>query len=143
VVVTGCAVSGADPLVVLFTQLSAVAAIGVMTLMVAVSVAALRFYHRGGGTNEGPWTRVGAPLAGAVSVGAILVTTVANLDSVLGTRPGAPAALVLPSVVVLTGAAGLLWGLRMRRRPDVYRAIGLGEPEPLAELEQHLAHVDV
>jgi amino acid transporter len=143
VVVTGCAVSGADPLVVLFTQLSAVAAIGVMTLMVAVSVAALRFYHRGGGTNEGPWTRVGAPLAGAVSVGAILLTTVANLDSVLGTRPGAPAALVLPSVVVLTGAAGLLWGLRMRRRPDVYRAIGRGEPEPLAELEQHLAHVDV
>jgi hypothetical protein len=127
----------------LFTQLSAVAAIGLMTLMVAVSVAALRFYHRGGGTNESPWTRVGAPLAGAVSVGAILVTTVANLDSVLGTEPGAPTAVVLPSVVVLTGAAGLLWGLRMRRRPDVYRAIGLGEPEPLAELEQHLAHIDV
>ncbi len=142
-VVTGCAVAGANPLRVLFTQLSAVAAISVMTLMVTVSVAALRFYRRGGGTNEGPWIRVVAPLAGAVSVGAILVTTVANLDSLLGTAAGAPATVILPGVVVLTGVVGLLWGLRIRRRPDVYRAIGRGEPEPLAELEQHLAHVDV
>jgi amino acid transporter len=142
-VIVACAVTGADPIGVLFTQLSTVAAIAVMTLMIAVSLAALRFYRHGGGANEGPWTRVAAPLLGAVSVGAVLVTTVLNLDSLLGTGPGAPSTWILPAIVALTGVVGLVWGGWVRRRPDIYRVIGRGEPEPLAELEQHLAHVDV
>jgi len=142
-VVIGCAVTGADPIGVLFTQLSTVAAIGIMTLMVITSLAAVRFYRRGGGTNEGAWTRVVAPLGGAVAVGLVLFTTVANLDSLLGTGPGSPATLVLPGLVALALVTGLLWGARVRRRPEVYRGVGRGEPEPLAELEQHLSDVDV
>jgi amino acid transporter len=142
-VILACAIAGADPIAVLFTQLSTVAAISIMALMVATCGAALRFYRRGGGTNEGGWTRVGAPLLGAGSVGAILTITVANLDSLLGTAPGSPATWILPGVVVLAGLGGLVWAAVVRSRPDVYRGVGRGEPEPLAELEHHLAGVDV
>jgi amino acid transporter len=134
-----CAVTGADPLRGLFTQLSTVAAIGILALMLVVCLAALRFYRRGGGTNENVWIRVFAPALGAVGVGGILVVTVANLGSVLGPRE----AVVLPAVVAVTGLLGLVWGAVVGRRPAVGRGVGRGEPEPLAELEHHLAGIEV
>ncbi|HEX6871649.1 MAG TPA: APC family permease [Micromonosporaceae bacterium] len=143
-VIVASVLTGADPLAVLFTQLSAVAAIGVMVLMVAASLAALRFYRRGGGTNESSWVRVGAPTLALVAVGLILAVTVLNLDSMLGTAPGSPAVLILPGLVAGAGLGGLVWAwVVRRRRPATFRNVGLGEPEPLAELEHHLAAVDV
>jgi amino acid transporter len=142
-VVAACALAGADPIAVLFTQLSTVAAIGIMTLMVATAVAALRFYRLGGGTNESAWVRVTAPALGVAVVGGVLAITVLNLDSLLGSAPGSPATWLLPGVVALAGVAGLVWARGLRRRPGVLRSIGQGEPEPLAELEHHLAAVDV
>jgi len=38
----------------------------------------------------------------------------------------------------LTVGIGAIWGLMLRARPDVYRRIGTGEPEPLAILEHDL-----
>jgi len=142
-VIGTCALTGADPIGVLFTQLSTVAAMSIMALMVAVSGAALRFYRRGGGTNERGWTRVAAPLLGMLAVGVILALTVANLDSLLGASPGSAATWALPGAVVAAAIAGLGWAAVVRRQPDVYHGIGRGEPEPLAELEHHLAGVDV
>jgi amino acid transporter len=143
VVVLGCAALGADPVTGLFTVLSTVAAIGIMVLMVVASLAALRFYRRGGGTDESGWTRVVAPATGALAVGAVLVATLANLGSVLGVAPGSPVTWAVPGVVALVALVGLAWGLRLRRRPEVYARIGRGEPEPLAELEHDLSAVDV
>jgi amino acid transporter len=142
-VIVGCAVTGADPIRALFTKLSTVAALGVMTLMVASSLAALRFYRRGGGTNEGPWTRVVAPLFGAIAMSGVLITTIANLDSLLGTDHGSRMVWIVPGVIALAALGGVVWAAVVRRRPEVYRAIGRGEPEPLAELEQHLTTVDI
>ncbi len=140
-VIAACAVSGADPIAVLFTELSTVAAIALLTLMLVVCIAVLRFYRRGGGTNESAWTRVIAPVLGAIGVFAVLSTTVANLGSVLGADAGRALTWLLPGVVAVTGLAGLAWGLSLRHRPDL--GVGRGEPEPLAELEHHLAGVDI
>jgi amino acid transporter len=142
-VVATCAIVGADPMGFLFTYLASIAAVGIMTLMVACSVAAVGFYRRGGGTNEGPWIRIIAPTLSAVAVGLVLATTVANLHALLGTGPGSPATVAVPGVVAAAGLAGMVWGLVVRRRPGVARGVGRGEPEPLAELEHHLATVDV
>ena len=138
-VIAACAVSGVDPVTVLFTQLSTVAAIALLTLMLVVCLAVLRFYRRGGGSNEGIWTRVLAPALGAIAVAAILAIMLTNLRSVVGPASGPP--WLLPGLVAACGFAGLVWGAALRRRPDLGDSVGRGEPEPLAELEHHLTSV--
>ncbi len=117
------------------------AAIALLTLMLVVCLAVVRFYRRGGGTNERAWVRVVAPALGALGTAAILATTVANLPAVVGPQPGS--SWLLPAVVAVCGLAGLFWGAALRLRPGGARSVGRGEPEPLAELEHHLAGVDV
>jgi amino acid transporter len=137
VVIVVCAAAGADPLATLFTQLSTLAAIALLTLMLVVCLAVLRFYRRGGGTNESTWVRVVAPFLGALALAAILATTVANLRAIAGVP------WLIPAIVVGCGLAGLVWGLVVRHWPDRGNSVGRGEPEPLAELEQRFAGVDV
>jgi amino acid transporter len=142
VVLGVCVLTGVDPVRVLFTQLSTVAAIGILTLMLVVCLATLRFFRNGGGANEGVWIRVVAPTLAALGLAGILVTTVANLSSVLGPDAGREAWL-LPAIVAVTALVGLVWGAVLGRRPDVGRGLGRGEPEPLAELEHQLAGIEV
>jgi hypothetical protein len=116
----------------------------VLVLLVSASVAALRYFRSGGGTNEGPWVRVIAPTLG-VGVGmVILVTTVSNVESLLGLPPGSPRAWIIPGIIALAAIGGLAWGALLRAsRPEVYAGIGRGRPHPLAVLDQRLAEVEV
>jgi amino acid transporter len=134
---------GADPLTMLFTWLSTIAAIGVMLLMAATSLAVIRFFRRGGGTHESVWQRSVAPTLGALAIAAVLATTVVNLSSLVGAEPGSALTWVLPGIIGGAAVVGLSWGLLLRARPDVYRGIGLGEPEPLAVLEHDLSDLQV
>jgi amino acid transporter len=134
----------ADPFTTLFTWLSTVGAVGVLTLLVGCSWAALRFFRHGGGTAETWWVRAGAPTLGIGCGAAILVTTVVNLGSLLGVPAGSAPTVVIPAVVAVAAVAGVIWGLRIRRqRPDVYGDIGRGRPHPLAVLDARLAELDV
>ncbi|MEJ3743112.1 APC family permease [Actinomycetes bacterium KLBMP 9797] len=142
VVVATFAVVGADPVTVMFTWLAAVAAVALLTLLVATSGAALRWFYNGGGTSEGPWTRIVAPVLGLV-VGVLVVgSTVYNLGALLGVDPGSAMPLIVPAVVGLAAACGLIWaGVLYSGRPDVYRGIGQGRPHPLALPDQRLSDV--
>ena len=134
---------GADPLAALFTWLSTLAALGVLGLMVASSIAVVRFYR----TREHrppAWKRVVAPIAGAVSLMCILAITIVNIDSL--TNSGSETALkwILPLIVIVAASVGLLWAARLHhRQPGVYATIGRGEPKPLAVLERALADLEV
>lgn len=137
-------VGRADPFATLFTLLSALAAMGVMLLMFGTSVAAIRFFRNGGGTNESTWQRVLAPALGALCLFFVLATTVYNIGSLLGKEPGHPLTWILPGLVLAAGVIGLLWGGALRRsRPDVYANIGQGRPEPLEVPDHALADVKV
>src|SRR5207248_1004531 len=91
----------------------------------------------------------GAPIGGsllqsAVALVVILVVTVVNLNSLLGTAPGSALTWIPVGVLVLAILAGLVWAAILRRsRPETYRNIGVGEQEPLAVLEHALADVKV
>ncbi|HEU4424817.1 MAG TPA: APC family permease [Pilimelia sp.] len=144
IVVAIFVVLAADPIVVLFTWLSTIAAIGVMLLMFVTCVAVIMFFRRGGGSSESAWQRFGAPALGGVVMFAVLVITVANVGSLLGAEPGSSITWMLPAFVGLAVALGLTWGLVLRQvRPDIYRGIGHGRPKPLAVLDHQLAELDV
>jgi amino acid transporter len=134
---------GADPMV-LFTQLAALAAVGIMTLMAVCCLAVLGFYRKGGGRNESGWTRVVAPVLGAAAMAVLVAVTVSNLRSLIGAAPGSAQVWLLPGLVAAAGLGGLAWGLAVRlRHREVVAGLGRGEAEPLAELEHHLTGVDI
>jgi amino acid transporter len=131
----------ADPMV-MFAWLAALAAVGLMALIVVACLAAWRFFRRGGGGNESVFTRLFAPVVGAASMGALLAVTVSNLHVLVGMPPGSNLVWILPGLVFGAAVAGTLWGTVVRRRhPD--QVLGLGEPEPLAELPHHLVDVRI
>src|SRR5438477_1565254 len=144
VVVLAFVVTGADPFKTLFTWLATLAGIGVGLLMFGTSLAAIGFFRHNAGTGEGPWQRFWAPLIGSVALAVILVVTVFNLYSLLGTAPGSLFTWIPVGVLLLAIAAGLIWAQILRTtKPEIYRNIGVGEQEPLAVLEHALADVKV
>ncbi|MBF9132730.1 APC family permease [Plantactinospora sp. S1510] len=143
-VVGGFMLADADPLGVLFTWLSAGAALGLMSLLVLVSIAAVVFFRRGRGRAESIWVRGIGPVLGTIAGTAIVIVSATNQSSLLGITPGTPMAYLLPGAVLLTIAAGLLWASRLRRsQPETYRGIGHGRPNPLTHPEPRLADLHV
>jgi len=133
----GFAAAGLDPLTTLFTWLSALAAIGVMTLMILTSMAVVGFFGRRQHLQEGLWARVVAPVLGVAALLAILVTTVLNLGSLMG--PVGALVWVIPGIVVLSVVAGVTWGALLRAsRPEVFGQVGVGLEQPLAALDHSL-----
>ena len=74
----------------------------------------------------------------------VLLTTVSNVESLLGLPPGSPRAWIIPGIIGVAALAGLAWGAILRTsRPEIYAGIGRGRPQPLAVLDQRLAEVEV
>ena len=127
---------------VLFTWLSTIGAVGVIGLLVACSLSARRFYHRGGGTGEGPLVRVVFPTVGAVAGLGVLYTIFHSIGSLLGDVGNWW--LLVPGLLGGVAVVGVLWGLWLRaRHPAVYSGISYGRPSPLTVLDGRLSAIDV
>ena len=129
VTVAAFALLGADPFATLFTWLSTLGAMGLLTLLIASSLAAIVYFRRSP-QSAGMWASLVAPLLGIGFGSVILAAMVLNVRSLLLAAPGSPFPLLLPLIVVLTGVVGVVWAQRLRRlRPDVYDGIGEGVPD--------------
>jgi amino acid transporter len=141
-VVLAFAVLGADPVTRMFTWLAAIGAVAVLVLLVVAAAAAVRWFHRGGGRNEGRWTRLLAPVLGVVTGTAVLVCTVVYLGALLNTPLLSPQTVIIPSLVGVAALAGLTRAGWLRRHDlRVYERIGRGRPHPLAVPDQRLSQV--
>jgi amino acid transporter len=139
VVIAVFAFSGADPLAVMFTLLSTIAAIGVLALLASSSLAVPLFYGR---TARRPprWQSLIAPLLAFVFLVVILVVTVGNIDT--GDPADSTLAWVLPGLIAAAAIAGAIWARVLRlTRPATWAVIGRGSPKPLAVLDLALSHL--
>jgi amino acid transporter len=137
VVFGGFALADADPVLTLFTWLSALSAIGVLALMVLVSLAVIGFFQRRRHLAATLWQRLAAPALGALALLAVLVTTVANLGSLVG--PAGALVWVFPGIAAAALLVGLIWGALLKvSRPDLYGRVGVGLEQPLAALDHSL-----
>ncbi|MGC4885701.1 APC family permease [Micromonospora sp. DT227] len=129
VVVGVFAVAGLDPVRVMFSWLSALGAMGLLCLLLAASVAALRApaWVRGEGWSWWRW-RI-APTLGVLGGLVVLAVMVVNADSLLGAAPGSLYPLLLPASLAVTAMVGAAWGARLERsRPEISAGIGQGQP---------------
>ncbi|BBG03271.1 MULTISPECIES: APC family permease [Pseudonocardia] len=131
VVVFAFAVTGADPMLALFSWFSGLSAVGVVLLMTGTSISVIGFFRRNRTAKASLWARTIAPALAALLLAAILTVLVGNFDALLGADPSSPARWVLPGIVLLAAVIGVGWALYLRRtRPEVYEGIGAGAPAP-------------
>ena len=134
----------ADPMTVMFTWLSTIGALAVLVLLVLASLSSRAFFVRGGGRHESVWVRQVAPVLGSVLGTLLIAMMLANLSSLLGTRPGAPALWLVPGLIAGAGLAGLSWGVLLHHtRPATWRGIGYGTPDPLTVVDDRLSMLQV
>ena len=145
VVIVAFALSGADPLAGLFLWLSTLAALGVLTLMIATCVAVIAYYRARPAQpapqqRPGRWTRLVAPALAAAALAVILAVTVANLSATVA----ADAAWLLPTIVAAAAGLGLLWAGWLRlNRPDAWAVLGRSRPAPLAVLDGAVSDLEL
>lgn len=144
-VIAAFGVSGADPVVVMFTMLSTIAAIGVLALLASSSLSVVLYYRRSPKAAAGLIPRrqwLVAPLLGFVFLVVILAVTVSNIGTVTGDPENKVLPWLLPGLIAIAAAAGATWALVLRRiRPTTWATIGRGSPRPLAVLDMALSHL--
>lgn len=128
------AATGLDPMSRLFFWLGTTGGLGILALLALTSVAVVAFFVRDS-RGETIWRRQVAPLLAAVLLTGIVALAIRNYATLLGVPPSSPFAWALPASYGVAAAAGLAWGLVLKkRRPDLYAAVGLGASAITAQL---------
>ncbi|MFJ4566885.1 APC family permease [Streptomyces caelestis] len=114
------------PVLQLFTWFGNIGALGVIVLMAAASLSVVVFFVRRGAAGAQAWRLVTSALAGLALL-VIAGYTVKDFEVLVGAGPGSSLSWVLPGVIGLALAAGLVLGLVLRARaPEKHARIGLG-----------------
>jgi amino acid transporter len=116
------AIAGADPYTVVFSWMSALAVIGILTVQVLVSVAIILFFRKTT-TGYGVWTTVIAPALGLAGLLGALGLVIANLSLLSGSE-----SLIVksfPYLIVLIGLVGAAFAMQIRKaKPELYASLG-------------------
>ncbi|MGA5899766.1 APC family permease [Streptomyces venetus] len=115
-----------EPVLHLFTWFGNIGALGVIVLMAAASLSVVVFFVRRGAAGAQAWRLVTSGLA-CVALLVIAGYTVKDFEVLVGAGPGSSLSWVLPGIIGLALAAGLVLGLVLRARaPEKHARIGLG-----------------
>lgn len=128
VVVMGFAIAGLRspdgplfPVLTLFSWLTNAAAFGLVFLLAVTSFAIIGYFRRDG-QGLGLFTRVIAPLLAGLALTAVFVLILVNFDVLIGSSSPL-LVVVMPAIILASGALGLVRGEYLRRvRPEVFRA---------------------
>ncbi|MEU6910022.1 APC family permease [Streptomyces coeruleorubidus] len=114
------------PVLHLFTWFGNIGALGVIVLMAAASLSVVVFFVRRGAAGAQAWRLVTSALAGLALL-VIAGYTVKDFEVLVGAGPDSSLSWILPGIIGLALAAGLLLGLVLRARaPEKHARIGLG-----------------
>ncbi|MFF5520352.1 APC family permease [Streptomyces coeruleorubidus] len=114
------------PVLHLFTWFGNIGALGVIVLMAAASLSVVVFFVRRGAAGAQAWRLVTSSLAGLALL-VIAGYTVKDFEVLVGAGPDSSLSWILPGIIGLALAAGLVLGLVLRARaPEKHARIGLG-----------------
>jgi len=138
VVILVFAVAGKDPVLGLFTWLTNLGALGVIFLMALTSVSIVIYLrrHKEMVTESTVFHEVAAAVS-SVALFVVFYLATTNFDVLLGSTPNDPLNWILPGLIVLAAAVGLVYGLFLKgSRPEIYAGIGLGGTQTDAHTQQ-------
>jgi amino acid transporter len=118
-------VTGQDPLFALFTWLTNLATLGLITLMSLVSVSVVVFFKRNAKLAPSAFKGFLAPIATAVLMGCVVVMVVVNFGALTGASEAL--AIGLPLMVPVAGVFGAIAASRLKQ----------GDPKRYAEMGAH------
>ncbi|MEU7056415.1 APC family permease [Streptomyces sp. NPDC046197] len=114
------------PVLHLFTWFGNIGALGVIVLMAAASLSVIVFFVRRGAAAAQGWRLATSALA-FLALLVIAGYTVKDFDVLVGTGHGSALSRVLPGIIGLALAVGLVQGAVLRRRrPEAHARIGCG-----------------
>jgi amino acid transporter len=114
------------PVLRLFTWAGNVGALGIVLLMATAAIAVIAFFVKRGAAGVQAWRLITSGVA-AVALLVIAVYSVKDFSVLLGANPGNGLRWILPGIIALAAAIGLVYGLVLRaKRPEVHARIGQG-----------------
>lgn len=120
------------PVLTMFTWLTNTGAFGLVFLMIFVSIAVIGFFRRDA-RGVGLWARLVAPLLSAIALAVIFVLVLVNFNLLLGQEGVTALTFLLPALVIVPGALGMLYARILKSRdPERYALIG-AEEIPMTE----------
>ena len=126
-VVILCAVSGADPYLVLYVLVAILATICLLIVQTLSSVATVVYFHvkKQHPETASWWRTLAAPIIGGAGMVYVIYLMVSNMSAAAGAASGTLLFKAIPYIVValLVLSFGLAFYLR-RARPDLYERIG-------------------
>lgn len=120
------AATGQDPVLALFSWLTNVGTLGIIVLMALTSLSVVAFFRANPGLETGMARTAVLPGLACVAFIVIIFEIVINFGSLSGAS--GTLGWLLPSLVLVAGAAGLLLALSLRSRsPDDFARLGSGQ----------------
>ncbi|WP_282766011.1 APC family permease [Actinoplanes sandaracinus] len=120
------AVGGWDPMTEYFFVFGTSGGLGVALLITIMTLSVIGFFQRHP-SGEPLWRRVLLPVVALVFLLIITYLMITNLPGLYGTDGWTGPSVLVPAAYAALFVIGVVWGLVLRkRRPDVYRGIGLG-----------------
>lgn len=111
-----------DPYAVVFSYMSALAVIGIISVQILVCIAVIMFFHRDD-RGHGVWTTKFAPALSGIGLLGALVLVISNLDLLAGTSNIIVSSL--PYLILLAGLMGASFALMIKASsPDRYASLG-------------------
>ena len=132
VVVAIFALSNSDPVLQLFTWLTNLGALGVLSLLALSSFAVVGYFRRND-HGETAWASRIAPSLAGVLLTAVFILALFNFNVLITGLQDAPLddrSIILPALLFIAAAIGVVVGLWLRSsKPDIYARIGEGGEE--------------
>jgi len=122
IILAAFVIAGQDAYAVVFSYMSALAVIGILSVQALVCIAIVMFFRKDA-RGHGAWTMTIAPLLALAGLLGALVLLISNLEMLAGTSNIVVNSF--PVLVVLVGLAGVAFALKIRRTsPERYASLG-------------------
>lgn len=117
-------ITGQDPVLALFTWLTQLGTLAVITLMALASFAVVAFFARHRDLETNPLRTLVAPVVGGAAMASVAVYAASQFGLLIG-NPESPLRWILPALILPAAAAGGVAALILRRRsPELYARMG-------------------